>query len=172
MSKTISKIDNKQLALDFSAQVDTLLETKSELIEAIEVGTALHPVENEAEACIEIAAAIKRALRDSGLSREELVDGINRYFGRTEEEPGHRLTIHMLNHYLSKPTEYPVPAYYLFAIHRVTGSLEPARTIVAPEGARVATGVEVRQMQLGKLEETLVEMHRLKKELKGLVHQG
>ena len=178
MSKQLNKIDSNQLALDFTAQVDTLLEAKTELISAIEAKTAPHQVENADEACIEIAAAVKRALRDSGLSREELVAGINGYFGRDGDRgpgtgdqnqagTGHKLSIHMLNHYLSKPTEYPLPAYYLFAIHHVTGSLAPARTIVAAEGARVASGAEVRQMHLGKLEETLMEMHRLKKELKG-----
>ena len=169
MSKSTNKIDNKQLSLDFEAQVDTLLSAKTELIQAIEAKTTPHQVEDADEAMIEIAAAIKRALRESGLTREELVDGVNRYFGRTDalDLPGHKLSIHMLNHYLSKPTDYPIPAYYLFAIHHITGSLEPARAIVAAEGARVASGAEVRQMQLGKLEETLAEMHRLKRELKG-----
>ena len=172
MSKTKSTIDNKQLALDFTAQVDTLLNAKAELISAIEAKTAPHQVESADEACIEIAAAVKRALRESGLSREELVDGINRYFGRPstplrDQPHSHALTIHMLNHYLSKPIDDPIPAYYLFAVHHVCNSLEPARAIVAAEGARVASGAEVRQMQLGKLEETLMEMHRLKRELKG-----
>ena len=180
MSKTTATIDGKQLALDFTAQVDTLLDAKAQLILAIEAKTTPHQVESADEACIEIAAAVKRALRESGLSREELVEGINRYFGRPstpldsaqgkplrDQTHSHTLTIHMLNHYLSKPTDYPIPAYYLFAIHHVCNSLEPARAIVAAEGARVASGAEVRQMQLGKLEETLMEMHRLKRELKG-----
>lgn len=169
MSKTTATIDIKQLALDFTAQVDTLLDAKAQLISAIEAKTTPHQVESADEACIEIAAAVKRALRESGLSREELVEGINRYFGRLDalDLPGHKLSLHMLNHYLSKPTDYPIPAYYLFAIHHVCNSLEPARAIVAAEGARVASGAEVRQMQLGKLEETLMEMHRLKRELKG-----
>ncbi|MBW2562091.1 MAG: hypothetical protein JRE40_14730, partial [Deltaproteobacteria bacterium] len=76
------------------------------------------------------------------------------------------LTIHMFNNYLSKPSEYPIPVYYLYAIHRVTRSLEPAATLVAPEGARIASGGELRQMTLGKLEENMVEMRRLRKELR------
>ena len=72
----------------------------------------------------------------------------------------------MLNNYLSKPIEYPIPAYYLYAIHRITGSLLPAEVIVSAEGARVATGAEIRQMTLGKLEESISEMQRLRKELK------
>ena len=139
----------------------------------IESGTDPVPgIENEFEACIEIAAAIKQAIRECGLSRDEVVDGVNAYFGRTEagthmDPPTCRnpLTLNMLNNYLSKPTECPIPAYYLYAIHHVTGHLYPARVIVAAENARVASGKEVRQMALGKLEENIAEMRRLKKEL-------
>ncbi|MBW2621651.1 MAG: hypothetical protein JRD68_01975 [Deltaproteobacteria bacterium] len=31
------------------------------------------------------------------------------------------LTIHMLNHYLSKPAQYPLPAFYLYAVQAITG---------------------------------------------------
>jgi hypothetical protein len=37
---------------------------------------------------------------------------------------------------------------------------------VAAERAKVASGTELRQMALGKLEESIAEMQRLKKELK------
>lgn len=174
MAKNKKTIDPNQLSLDFSAKVDYYVEAKEEIAEAVHEQPRSHQVESEFEACIEIAAAIKRALRDSAMSREQLVDAINAYFGRSAEgacddPPTCRkpLTIHLLNHYLSKPTDYPIPVYYLYAIHHVTGSLEPAKTLVEPEGAHVATGVEVRQMQLGKLEEALAEMQRLKRELKG-----
>ena len=166
--------DPNQLPFDFTARVDAYIEAKTEIMEAIETVPVGATGENEFEACVEIAAAVKRALRESGMSREQMVDAINDYFGRTEagaeaDPPGCRkpLTIHMLHNYLSKPSEYPLPAYYLFAIHHVTGSLEPAGAILAAEGAQVATSREVRLMQLGKLEETLTEMQRLKRELKG-----
>jgi hypothetical protein len=73
----------------------------------------------------------------------------------------------MLNNYLSKPSERPIPAYYLFAIHHVTNSLEPAKVFVEAEGAKIATGEEIRQMALGKLEDHIVEIKKLKKEIKG-----
>lgn len=164
-----------QLPFDFEALVDEYIEVKADLVEAAR-GPAQphHGAENEMEACIEIAAAIKRTLRESHLSREQLVDGINAYFGRSDEAadldpPACRkpLTIHMLNNYLSKPCEYPIPAYYLYAIHHVTGIIEPAATIVAAAGGQVATSEEVRLLQLGKLEQTLDEMRRLRSELRG-----
>jgi len=166
--------DPNQLPLDFSAQVDAYVEVRSEILEAIEAAPAGVSSENEFEACIEIAVAVKSAYREAHLSREQLLDGINAYFGRSDagakaEPPTCRkpLSLDILNNYLSKPAEYPLPAYLLYAIHHVTGSLEPAKVILAAEGAQVATAREVRLMQLGKLEETLAEMQQLRRELKG-----
>jgi len=171
-----SKKDSRQMQFDFTFEkkLDRYIEATSQIQGAIAAGPKRpHRIECEFEACIEIAAAIKRAIRASGKSRDQVVDAVNAYFGRTEagaqaDPPTCRrpLTIHMFNNYLSKPADYPIPAYYLYAIHRVTRSLEPASTLVAPEGARVATGEELRQLNLGKLEENIAEMRRLKKELK------
>jgi len=174
MSRRNQKIDPAQMALDFSAKVDAFIEAKTEIVEAICSAGPRHQVENEFEACIEIIAAVKRSMREAGMSREQLVDAINDYYGRTDKAAGAEpptcrkpLTIHMLNNYLSKPAEYPLPAYLLLPIQHATKSLEPAKTIVAPEGAQVATGEEVRQMQLGKISEHIAEMRRLERELKG-----
>lgn len=169
------KVPENQLPFDFDRLVEEYIEVKSDLVEAArEPAHPHHGAENEMEACIEIAAAIKRTLRESKLSRELLVDGINEYFGRSDESaeadpPACRkpLTIHMLNNYLSKPCEYPIPAYYLYAIHHVTGIIEPAATIVAAAGGQVATAEEIRLLQLGKLEQTLDELRRLRSELRG-----
>jgi hypothetical protein len=157
---------------DFEKRVDAYTEAAIQIYEALDERPP-EPVESEFEACVEIAAAIKRCIRQTRFSRDEIVERINAYFGRTkegaaEEPPTCRnpLTIHMLNNYLSKPISNPIPAYYLYAIHHVTGCLAPAETIVAAEGARVATGSEIRQMTLGKLEENIAEMQRLKRELK------
>ena len=59
-----------------------------------------------------------------------------------------------------------MPAFYLFAIQRITESLEPARCLAEAEEAKVISKGEVRQWALGKLDETIVEMQRLKKELR------
>lgn len=174
MTRKSPWIDPGQLPLDFAAQVEEYVEVKVDLYEAAKEVPVAHTAENEMEACIEIAAAIKRTVRECGLSREQMVDGINAYFGRSDEgaeadPPGCRrpLTIHMLNNYLSKPCEYPIPAYYLYAIHHVTGIIEPGATIIAAAGGQVATAEEVRLLQLGKLEQTLDEMRRLRSELRG-----
>jgi len=170
-----SRPDHNQLNFEFTFEdkLDSYISAKQVMLEAINEPASTLAIENEFEACVEIAAAVKRAIRQSGMSRDQVVDGINTYFGRSEagaaEDPPvcrKPLSIHMFNNYLSKPTEYPMPAYYLYAVHHVTGSLEPAETIVSAENAKVATGAEIRQMKLGKLEQILIETQRLKQEMK------
>jgi hypothetical protein len=170
-----SRPDHSQLNFEFTFEdkLDSYISAKQVMLEAINEPASTLAIENEFEACVEIAAAVKRAIRQSGMSRDQVVDGINTYFGRSEagaaEDPPvcrKPLSIHMFNNYLSKPTEYPMPAYYLYAVHHVTGSLEPAETIVSAENAKVATGAEIRQMKLGKLEQILIETQRLKQEMK------
>jgi len=175
MSRGVKKIDPNQMEFefDFAERVERYVEARQQIAEAIEKGSASNQkFENEFEIGIEIAAAVKRAIREWGGSREQLVDEINAFFGRTPEgvladppECRKPLTIHMLNNYLSKPIEYPLPAYLMVAIQHATGFLYPSKTIVAYEGAKVATGAELRQMTLGKLEESMNEMRRLKREL-------
>ena len=191
MSKADKKIDviHQQAEFDFSweTQIEKFADVRREIqIEAEEIAKGpelTKRVECEFELSVTIAAAIKRALDASGLSRDQLVDEINAYFGRTkegaveqppEDEDGdpippvcrRPLTIYMLNNYLSKPADYPIPAYYLFAIHHITKSLAPAEEFVKAEGGKVATGVEIRQMQIGKLQANLEEGRMIMKELK------
>ncbi len=189
MSRLDKRLDPNQLVFPFTweKQIESFIETRKEIqIEAEEIAKGPEPtkrVECEFELSVTIAASIKRALDESGLSREQLVDEINAYFGLTKEgavehppendddEPippvcRRPMKIHMLNNYLSKPSDYPIPAYYLFAIHHITRSLAPAEEFVKAEGGKVATGVEIRQMQIGKLQANLEEGRMIMKELK------
>jgi len=177
MSRRKHKPDPNQMEFDweFPSKLEAVLEETSVLRDQVSVGPPkAQRTENEFELCVTIAAGIKKAVDKSGLSREQLVDGVNAYFGRSDEEAEKEermcrkpLSIHMLNNYMSKPADYPIPAYYLFAIHHVTDSLDPVRVFVRAEGARIATGKEIRQMALGKLEEHIAEIKKLKKEIKG-----
>ncbi len=171
-----SQPDPNQLTFDFSWQekVDAYITSHQEVLDAVDTTPSVSSdFENEYEACVEIAAAVKQAVRPTGMSRDQIVDAINTYFGRNDEgaaadPPTCRkpLTIHMLNNYLSKPTEYPMPAYYLLAIIHITGSLAPLEAIASVEGARVISGSEIRAMNLGKLEQMQAEIQRVKRELK------
>ena len=176
MSKQREKIDPRQMEFDwdFPSKLEKVLEERRQLQEKVIQGPPkTRFTENEFDLCVALAAACKRAINEANLSMEQVVDGINAYFGRSEEaakedEPSCRnpLSLHMLRKYMSKPAEAPIPAYYLFAIHHLTESLEPAKVFVEAEDARVATGDEIRQLSLGKLEEHIVEINKLKKELR------
>ncbi|BBO80205.1 hypothetical protein DSCO28_07710 [Desulfosarcina ovata subsp. sediminis] len=175
MSRRKEKIDPNQMEFEFEFgdQVDRYIEVREQIKDAIEQGPPAIEFENEFEICAEIAVAAKRSLREWGGSRDDLVDAINAYFGRTQEgaeaiPPTCRnpLTKNMLNNYFSKPNSYPMPAYLLVAIQQVTGRMYPAEAIVGYGGAKVATGAELRQMTLGKLEENMDEMRKLKRELR------
>ncbi|MCK4792688.1 MAG: hypothetical protein KAV87_53655 [Desulfobacteraceae bacterium] len=158
--------------LDLFDQIDRYVIVRQEIVEQCEkTSNETTSYASEHEDCIEIAAAIKRAIRESGLSRAQVCDAINDYWSRTKE--GHTagqckkpLSYEMFNHHLSKPVEYPVKAYFLFAIQKVTGSLEPARAIVAPAGAEVASQEDIAMMALGKLDKNITEMQQLKRQLK------
>lgn len=163
MSKKGIKLDTRQRSFDFDTPI---AEYESLRIKLINGPEKPERVESFDEACIEIAATVKSALRAWGKSREELVDAINNYFGVTPESK--QLSIHMFNHYLSKPVEYPMPAAFIYAIQHITGSLETIETFAKAEEARVISGEEVRKLAIGKLDDAIAEMQRLKKEFRGV----
>ena len=115
MSNRKKRIDPNQLSFLFNKQIEEYANLKNEI-----VNTPSQSLQNQSfeEACIEMAAAVKRAIRNTNLSREQMVDAINDYFGwpHTPKAGEKHLSLHMLNHYLSKPAEYPMPAFYLFAV--------------------------------------------------------
>ena len=178
MSRRKEKLDPNQMQFDFSWErtVDSYVETRQEIEEAVAEGPPRPPsaYHSEFELCVEIAASVGRAIRKSNLSREQVVDGVNDYFGRSpegakEDPPTCRnpLTLHMLNKYIGKPDEAPIPAYYLVAIMQVCSSLEPAQALVEPMSGKVVSAEETRLYTLGKLEQSIAEMHKLRRELKG-----
>jgi hypothetical protein len=177
MSNRKQKLDPNQMQLDFSfdEQVDEYVEKRMELRDALSQLPLRRDTESvsEFELCVEIAAAIGSMARRSGLSREQIVDGVNEYYGRTpdgakEDPPTCRkpLTVHMLNKYIAKPDEAPIPAYYIPALQHVCGELSVSQVMVDPEGGKVVTAEESRLLTLGKLEDSISEMNRLRRELK------
>jgi len=169
MSKRSRKIDPRQCKLAFSwtKRVETHLADKVEILEAAsETIPDPRPMESYEEACIELSVAIKKAIRHWGQGRLELVKAVNAYFGWNPDGDGKSLSIHMLNHYLSKPAEYPIPGALLFAIHHITGSLEPCRSLAEAEGGEVISQEDKRTLMLGKMESAVWELNRLKRELR------
>jgi hypothetical protein len=127
---------------------------------------------NDFEACIAVASATKQAISETGLSREQVVDRINKYFGRTKKGcKGDNpicfklLTISMLNNYLGKPLEYKLPAYLIFAFNEVTKSLIIPETFVKMMGGEVLRAEEVKSHTLIKIQKNIDELGKLKKQL-------
>ena len=85
MSNRRKKIDPRQRTFQFSFQkkIEKFVEATEDVQKAIEAGPPTGEVENEYEACIEIAAAIKMVIRPTGLSREQVVDAINEFRSHT-----------------------------------------------------------------------------------------
>ncbi|MCX5828731.1 MAG: hypothetical protein NTV58_12150 [Deltaproteobacteria bacterium] len=162
MSKKRINIDPNQRSFDFDTSIQ---EYENLRLKLLAVPEKPHRMESYEEACIEIAATLKSDIREWGGSREELVDGINAYFGVSEKK---KLSIHMLNHYLSKPVEYPVPAVLIYAIQHITGRLGTTAALAQAEEARVIDKNEVRKLAIGKLDDAIAEMQRLKKEFRGI----
>ena len=84
-----------------------------------------------------------------------------------EQQISHHLSLHMLNHYLSKPVEYKMPGYLIFALQQVTLSLKACDVIAKDQGGQVISSGEKVELTLGKLDKTIIEMNRLKRELRG-----
>jgi hypothetical protein len=166
MTKRPKYLDNHQTDLNFDQPIEKYAQLREELI-----NDPPPPIEAKEyqweEYNIEIAVAAKKAIRESGLSREQIVDAVNKFFGWPLEGEGSgrdkRLTIHMLNNHLCKPAEYPMTVALIHAICRITSSLEPLVAMVAAEGCQVLTRDEAKLLALGKIDNALAELQRIKK---------
>lgn len=167
----ITKYDPNQLSLDLNFK-QTIAGTARAIRESLDPQTAAHLKHNDIGACHVIALAIKSALAETDMGRDELVDRINGYFCRTAV--GHKanppeclrpLTSHQLNNYLSKPTAYRLPAYYLYAICHVLDTLEPIRGIAAAMGAEVINREDAQLLHLVKLQRAMAQGKELEKRL-------
>lgn len=162
MTKKKKYLDACQSCLDF----DTPIETYIQLREHILSETA-HQVQSKnlgyEEYCIELAVAIKKTIRGSGMSKEHVVDAVNDYFGWPRNDGRKSLSIHMLNNYLCKPTEYTIPTPIIHAVQRICKSLEPIMAMAEIEDGRFITREELNTFTLGKIESLLTEVQNLKK---------
>jgi len=173
MAKKVKKIDTKQRPLPFGERVISHLVETEEILAEICTHKPPQEIENYEDACMALAMAIKTAIKESGDSRAEVADKINQYFGwpcakemealkdKGEDKGVKHLSVHMFNHYLSKPAEYPIPGYIIYAIQNVTESLAPCRSFAEAEGGEVVSMAEREILSVGKLFETKVQVNRL-----------
>jgi len=162
MSKKRKKIDTRQSLLDFDQPIEVYTRLREELLRD-NPPRPTSPEYRYEEYCIEIAVSVKKAIRDSGLSREQVCDAVNDYFGWPKNDKRKSLSIHMLNNHICKPVEYPPTAALLHAIQRVTSSIEPLKAQAEMEGAQIITGDELRKLTLGKIDDALTELQKLKR---------
>jgi phage-related minor tail protein len=71
---------DNQAAFDWEARVDEYVEKKAELLGACNEQPGAAALSAD-EACEVIAAAVKLGIHQAGLSREDVVDRINEYYG-------------------------------------------------------------------------------------------
>jgi len=166
MTKGKKSLDKNQICLDFDSPIEAYQALREELTRATPP-----PVENAEnrwdEYSTEIAVAIKKIARDNDMSRDHLVDAINDFFGFDGTDGRKSLTIHMLNNHLSRPAEYPLPLPYVHAINRIFQSTELIDAMAVIEGARAIGRDEIKMLALGKIDNALAELQRLKKTLRG-----
>ncbi len=162
MSKKQKSLDNRQMSIDFDQPIEVYTRLREELLHEIVPPSESHEHLYE-ECCIEVAVAVKKAIRSSGLSREQVCDAVNDYFGWPKDDKRKSLSIHMLNNHICKPVEYPLPTPLVHAIDRVTGSQELLTVLADMEGARMINGDEVRKLALGKIDDALADLQKLKR---------
>ncbi|MCG8640592.1 MAG: hypothetical protein MI862_12705 [Desulfobacterales bacterium] len=172
--KTKTDDRNQMPLMGFEMQVDHALRKNREVGQAlrnlVDTGPSQDQIDNEFELCHAIAAALKRELERSSLSRPTFCDKVNEYLGRTQERYKQTpslcrkpLTQHTLNKMISDPIHYPVNAYYLFAFQHVLKGFGVIGTIVNAKGAKVVTGDDIRriaQVKAAELRQTAQEIEK------------
>lgn len=165
MTKKRKRLDTETASFDFDTPIEAYSRLRDEILNAPQPAT---PVESYDEACIELAAVIKAMIRETGKSRDEIVDAINLFFGWKTSDKRKCLTLATFNNYLSKPIQYPIPAVGIIALQHVCRSLKPTSYFAELEGGKAITREEVRELKIGKLDTAMKEIQRMKKELTGV----
>ncbi len=164
MTKHRKCLDSLQEAFDFDSPVEAYEAVREEILRAERPPEPPSDAHGYEECCNEVAVAVKKAIRQSGLSRDQVVDKVNAFFRWDSEADGRtRLTLNMLNNYLCRPASYNMPIPYLYAIQRVTNSLEPLRCLAEMEGVQVVTEEEARLLALGKMEAALMDIQHARR---------
>ncbi len=166
--------DDRQLELDFSGRVEAVAESTRLIAESAHRpahGESADRLDEE-ELHVELAVACKRAMRASGLSREETLEKINEWFGRSDGSDNKPVSIGVFKNWLSKPVENPIPVRIMLGICWITDNLEPFEALLSRFGATVVPRGEQVALLLGKLQTATLEVQRLKKQLTRQLCEG
>lgn len=166
----------------FSEKIERFAEVTREIVERAQTAARVDDnsprIETEDELFVEIAASCKAAIRESGMSREQVLDRVNAYLRRSGgavspykgqsaelRESKRPISIHVFNNFLSKPAECPMRSSVVHAICKATGNFAPYRLLVSDLGGRVVTNDELTYMELGRLQWLTQEFSKLKRQL-------
>jgi len=120
-----------------------------------------------------LKAAMREALKDCGLSRDQVADQINelaRREGTATNGKAQRVTVELIEKWVSPSAAgNRIPVQYLPMFCRVTGSLLPLTALAAPVGADVIHGRERAKLAWAEAEiarrRTAVEARKLAQEI-------
>ncbi len=116
--------------------------------------------------------AMKEALKDTSLSREQVVDEMNRLAaaeGLTTNGRSQKVTTALLDKWLAPgATQHIIPLKLLPIFCAVTGSVAPLAALAAPLSARVISVEEAKLLEWAKLE---LERRRLNKQARKLAQE-
>lgn len=127
-------------------------------------------VEDEFELCQEIASNLGREIKNSGLSRDEFVDRVNEFFGRTEERYQLKacrkpLTRADVDKWISDFKIRPIDSYYLYAFQHIL-DFGVVNTIVGAVGGQVVSQEDRRLLALARIGELEARIRDAKKTLR------
>ncbi len=165
--------DPNQTAFDFEAKIEQYAEITRDIMDykrpTIRREATTEGFDSLAEFHIEVAAMLKRAIRGTGLSREQVLDRYNEYWGLTDSKAGpdgkRPLTINMLNNYLSKPAENPAPMRLAYAIVAVCQSGEIPDLFARLIGHVTISWRQSMLTQLGEIHELSLRASNWKRQL-------
>ncbi|WP_456370846.1 hypothetical protein [Thermodesulfatator atlanticus] len=119
-----------------------------------------------------IKLAMKEALRNTSLSREQVVDEMNRLAaaeGLTTNGRSQKVTLALLDKWLAPgATQHIIPLKLLPIFCTVTGSVAPLQALAAPLSAWVISAEEEKLLEWARLE---VERRRLRKRARQLAQE-
>jgi len=119
-----------------------------------------------------IKLAMKEALQGIPLSREQVVDEMNRLAaaeGLTTNGRSQKVTTALLDKWLAPgATQHIIPLKLLPIFCAVTGSVAPLQALAAPLSARVISAEEEKLLEWARLE---VERRRLRKRARQLAQE-
>jgi hypothetical protein len=126
----------------------------------------------EGELYAEINAAVLAAIRDSGLSREQVLDHANARFGRDGADGKRPVSIHILNNMLaeSKP-ESRLPLWLIEGICAAVQSVAPVAAMARRLGAVVLSETDALEARLGKLDSLQREVSQGKAEIRRMLRR-